>query len=228
MSGGLDSCVAAAIARQEHDLFALHASYGQRTQARERDAFEAQAAFFGAREQRVIDLAYLGLLGGSSLTDAELEVPKGDLERDGIPTTYVPFRNAHFIAAGASWAEILGVGRIFIGAVQEDSSGYPDCRPAYYEAVNRLIEVGTRPETHIRVETPLIRLRKADIVRKGLALGAPLALTWSCYQSLEPACGACDSCLLRLRGFEEAGVQDPIRYANTPRYAKILETGGGS
>lgn len=228
MSGGLDSCVTAALARQEHDLFALHACYGQRTQAREREAFEAQAAFFAAREQRVIDLGYLGRLGGSSLTDPSLEVPEGDLERESIPTTYVPFRNAHFIAAGVSWAEVLGVGRIFIGAVEEDSSGYPDCRPAYYEAVNRLIEVGTRPETHIRVETPLIRMRKAGIVRMGLDLGAPLALTWSCYRSLEAACGQCDSCLLRLRAFEEAGAGDPIRYANRPRYAKIHETGGGS
>jgi 7-cyano-7-deazaguanine synthase len=228
MSGGLDSCVATAIAHRDYDLFALHASYGQKTQARERVAFDAQAEFFEVRDRRVIGLGYLGTLGGSSLTDPGMEVPEGDLDREGIPTTYVPFRNAHFIAAAVSWAEVLGAERIFIGAVEEDSSGYPDCRPAYYEAFNRLIEVGTRPETHIRVETPLIRMRKADIVRKGLELGAPLSFTWSCYRSAAPACGRCDSCLLRLRAFMEAGRPDPISYANPPQYEKIYETGGVS
>lgn len=226
MSGGMDSCVAAAIALESHPLFALHAGYGQRTETRERQAFDEQAAFYGVREKLVVQLGYLADIGGSSLTDTAIEVPDGNPDQPGIPNTYVPFRNAHFLAAAVSWAEALGVSRIFIGAVEEDSSGYPDCRPAYYDAMNRLIDVGTRPQTHIRVETPLIQMRKSEIIRTGMELGAPLSLTWSCYRSVGPACGRCDSCMLRLRAFREAGESDPIPYENSAQYARMHETGG--
>jgi len=225
MSGGLDSCVTAAIARVDYDVCGLHAGYGQRTEERERQAFEAQAAFYGIRERLVIDLGYLARIGGSSLTDPAIAVPESDLGRVGIPNTYVPFRNAHFLSAAVSWAEVLAAGRIFIGAVEEDSSGYPDCRPGYYAAMNRLIDVGTRPETRISIETPLIRMRKSEIVRKGVELGAPLGMTWSCYKSQGSACGRCDSCALRLRAFAEAGEHDPIEYEDRPQYAR-MDVGG--
>lgn len=226
MSGGLDSCVTAAVAGESHALLGLHATYGQRTADRERRAFEDQCAVFGIDRRLTIDLAYLAEIGGSSLTDPGIEVPEADLDREGIPNTYVPFRNAHLLSAAVSWAESLGIGSIFIGAVEEDSSGYPDCRPVYYAAMNRLIEAGTRPETHIRIETPLIQMRKREIVRRGIELGAPLDKTWSCYQGDVLACGRCDSCALRLRAFQEAGETDPVGYANASQYAKIRETGG--
>jgi len=221
MSGGMDSCVAAAIAGERYALYGLHASYGQRTEASERRAFEAQAAFFGARGRLVIELGYLARIGGSSLTDPAIDVPDSAPGTAEIPNTYVPFRNAHFLSAAVSWAEVLGADRVFIGAVEEDSSGYPDCRPEYYDAMNRLVEAGTRPETQIRIETPLIHMRKWEIVRRGAELGAPFGMTWSCYRSEGVACGRCDSCVLRLRAFHEAGVTDPIRYEDRPQYAKI-------
>lgn len=221
MSGGLDSCVTSAIALQSFEVHGLHASYGQRTAGRELRAFREQADVFGIRERLEVDLAYLGKLGGSSLTDPEIEIPEANLGSKEIPNTYVPFRNAHFLAIAVSWAEVLGAGRIFIGAVEEDSSGYPDCRPAYYEAMNRLIASGTRPDSDIRVETPLIGMHKAGIIRKGLELGAPLENTWSCYRSGGLACGRCDSCALRLRAFGEAGQTDPIAYEDRGQYARI-------
>ena len=227
MSGGLDSCVVAAIAAQTYDdLYGLHASYGQRTEARERQAFEAQADFYRVHDRLVVDMGYLARIGGSSLTDPNIEVPASDLESLDIPNTYVPFRNAHMLAAAVSWAEVLGAQHVFIGAVEDDSSGYPDCRPEYYEAMNRLIATGTRPETAIRVETPLIHMRKAEIVRRGIELGAPLGLTWSCYRSTDFACGSCDSCVLRLRAFEAASSSDPIPYQDRAQYAKIRKDGG--
>jgi 7-cyano-7-deazaguanine synthase len=225
MSGGLDSCVATSIARIDYRLFALHASYGQRTETRERQAFEDQVRYFGIRDKLVIDLPHLSVIGGSSLTDAKIEVPTDQLDSGAIPNTYVPFRNAHMLSAAVSWAEVLGASRVFIGAVEEDSSGYPDCRPEYYEAMNRLIAVGTRPETHIRVETPLIDMRKSEIIARGTKLDAPLHLTWSCYRSDGAACGRCDSCALRLRAFGEAGLEDPILYEGQPQYAKIADGG---
>ena len=221
MSGGMDSAVTAAIAGREHEICGLHASYGQRTWQRERKAFEAQAARYGIRRRMVVDLTYLARMGGSSLTDAGIEVPDSDLAGHAIPNTYVPFRNAHFLAIGVSWAEVLGAGRVFVGAVEEDSSGYPDCRPEYYRVMNELVEVGTRPETQIRIETPLIRMKKSEIIRRGLELGVPFETTWSCYRSEELACGRCDSCALRLRAFAEAGHEDPIPYAERPHYAKM-------
>jgi 7-cyano-7-deazaguanine synthase len=214
----MDSCVTAAIAAQSHRLALLHSSYGQRTEARERRAFQEIADHFRAAHQLQIEQRYMTQIGGSALTDASIAVPDADLvaaEAGRIPVTYVPFRNAHFLAAAVSWAEVLGAEKIFIGAVEQDSSGYPDCRPAYYTAFEHLAGLGTRPETRIGIETPLIACSKAEIVRRGIALCAPLGLTWSCYQSAEEACGVCDSCALRRRAFSQAGVADPIRYAPT-------------
>lgn len=214
VSGGMDSCVTAAIAREENESLALlHVSYGQRTQARERRAFEEIADHYGITQRLAVSIEHLARIGGSSLTAPEIPIALADLESKKIPTSYVPFRNAHLLAIAASWAEVIGAGRIYIGAVAEDSSGYPDCRPEFYAAFERAIDVGTRPETSIRIRTPVIELSKSEIVRRGLELDAPLALTWSCYGASELACGHCDSCALRLRAFREAGVADPILYA---------------
>lgn len=212
VSGGMDSCVTAAIAATRFALALLHADYGQRTEARERACFEALADHFGARHRLVVAFPALRAVGGSSLTDPRLPVREGEPQAGVVPTSYVPFRNAHLLAAATSWAEVLGAGAIFVGAVWEDSSGYPDCRPEFYRAYEEAIRLGTRPETRIRIETPVIRMSKADIVRRGLELGAPFGKTWSCYQAEDAACGACESCRLRLRGFAEAGVPDPIPY----------------
>jgi 7-cyano-7-deazaguanine synthase len=217
----MDSCVTAAIAARDYDIAALHASYGQRTEARELRSFHAIADHFGASERMVVQLDYFLQIGGSSLTDARLPVHDADLASHGIPNTYVPFRNAHFLSIATSWAEVLGATKIFIGAVFEDSSGYPDCRPEYYDAMNSVIRAGTRPETNITIETPLIYLKKSDIVKRGMELHAPLDLTWSCYRDSDAACGVCDSCALRLRAFQEAGMDDPIAYANRPEYLRI-------
>jgi 7-cyano-7-deazaguanine synthase len=214
VSGGMDSCVTAAVAREEYeDLAFLHVSYGQRTQARERRAFGELADFYKVSRRLVVSLEHLARIGGSSLTDASIPVSEADLSSQAIPTSYVPFRNAHLLAAATSWAEVIGGTSVYIGAVAEDSSGYPDCRPEFYEAFQRAIDVGTRPETRVEIRTPVIRLRKSEIVRRGLELGAPLGLTWSCYRAEALACGTCDSCALRLRAFREAGVGDPIPYA---------------
>lgn len=215
MSGGLDSCVTVAVANQTHQLALLHASYGQRTERRERRSFEEIADFYGVRERLVIRLDALAQIGGSALTDARIAVPESGAAlkpHADIPITYVPFRNAHFLAAAVSWAEVIGASAIFIGAVAEDSSGYPDCRPEYYRAFEQVIREGTRPETQIEIATPVIGMRKSAIVRRGVELGAPLDRTWSCYQFDDEACGICDSCRLRLLAFSEAGVADPIAY----------------
>jgi len=217
LSGGLDSCVAAAVARAEgFDLALLHADYGQLTERRERLAFDAIADFYGVARRLVVPFAGLRAIGGSSLTDPAIPLPEGDLDRTGIPSSYIPFRNAHLLATATSWAEVLGAAAIHVGFVEEDSSGYPDCREAFLTAFEVAANLGTKPETSIRFVAPLIHLRKAGIVRLGLELGAPLHLTWSCYKEEEEACGRCDSCLLRLRGFFEAGVADPIPYAYLP------------
>jgi len=213
-SGGMDSCVTAAIAHRDYDLAMLHVSYGQRTWARERRAFDDIADFYGARHRLVTALDHLKSIGGSSLTDETMAVTDADLEATAIPTSYVPFRNAHLLAIATSWAEVIGAVRIFFGAVEEDSSGYPDCRATFVAAFNRLIELGTKPQTEILIETPLIEASKADIVAMGLRLGAPLDLSWSCYRNTDKACGDCDSCALRLRGFARAGHADPIPYVD--------------
>ena len=214
VSGGMDSCVTAAIARQENDELAfLHVTYGQRTAARERWAFEQLADHFQVTRRLVASLDHLKEIGGSSLTDANIPIAEANLSSQEIPTSYVPFRNAHLLSIAASWAETIDARRIYIGAVAEDSSGYPDCRPEFYQAFERVIEVGTRPETRIEIVTPVIHLRKSEIIKRGLELGAPLELTWSCYRSEDRACGNCDSCAIRLRAFDEAGQRDPIDYA---------------
>ena len=214
VSGGMDSCVTAALAREENDELAfLHVSYGQLTGARERRAFEGLADFYKVSRRLAVSLEHLARIGGSSLTDASIPVSEADLSAREIPTSYVPFRNAHLLAVATSWAEVIGATSVYIGAVAEDSSGYPDCRPEFYEAFQRAIDAGTRPETRVEIRTPVIRMRKAEIIRRGLELGAPLGLTWSCYRAEALACGTCDSCALRLRAFGEAGVTDPIPYA---------------
>ena len=216
----MDSCLTAAIARQTHDLCLLHASYGQRTELRERRAFEAIAAHLGARATLVVPLAHLKAIGGSSLTDSARTVERFEaLAPPGttIPGTYVPFRNGSLLAIAASWAEVVEADSVWIGAVQQDSSGYPDCRREFLEAFEAAVNLGTRPETTIAIRAPLLDLSKADIVKKAIELNAPLALTWSCYVSDEVACGECESCGLRLRGFAGAGVEDPIPYARRPR-----------
>lgn len=214
LSGGMDSGVCAALAARETEAAALHVSYGQRTEARERRAFEQICDRLSIRRRLAIRNEILSLVGGSALTDPEIAVPAAQeqIGQGGIPVTYVPFRNAHFLSAAVSWAEILGASRVYIGAVEQDSSGYPDCRPAYYRAFNEVVKTGTR-EGRIEIIAPLIALRKAEIVKQGLALGAPFDLTWSCYSREDVACGVCESCVLRLRAFSEAGAADPIPYA---------------
>lgn len=215
VSGGMDSCVTAAIAKSENETLAfLHISYGQRTESRERQAFNDIADFYGIENRLDISIEYLAKIGGSSLTDKKMEVTEANLESKEIPTSYVPFRNANMLSIATSWAEVLGANSIYIGAVAEDSSGYPDCRPEFYEAFEKTIEAGTKPNTVVKIKTPIIELSKTEIVKKGLELNAPLQLSWSCYRSEDLACGTCDSCALRLRGFARAGVKDPIPYLN--------------
>jgi 7-cyano-7-deazaguanine synthase len=218
LSGGMDSCVCTALAARDHDAAALHVSYGQRTEQRERQSFLGICDRLGIRDRLLVRNEALRAIGGSALTDPDIAVPDWHAMGKDIPATYVPFRNAHFLAAAVSWAEVLGAQRVYIGAVEQDSSGYPDCRPVYYEAFNRVVKAGTR-EGHIEIVTPLIAMRKHEIVRLGLELGAPFDLTWSCYSREDRACGVCDSCVLRRRAFEEAGARDPIPYAEPARRA---------
>ncbi len=213
VSGGMDSCVTVAIANEKYELALLHISYGQRTEERELKSFCAIADHYGVKRRLTASIEYLKKIGGSSLTDDNISVSEANLESKEIPTSYVPFRNTHLLAIAVSWAEVTGAGKIFIGAVEEDSSGYPDCRKEYYQALNNLINVGTKPDTHIEVVTPLIDMKKNEIVSKGVELSAPLHLTWSCYKNTDKACGVCDSCALRIKGFKEAGIKDPIDYA---------------
>jgi len=213
LSGGMDSCVCAALAARDHDAAAVHVSYGQRTEERERRAFLAICDRLGIKDRLVVRNEALRAIGGSALTDDRIAVPEAAPQiGHSIPVTYVPFRNAHFLAVAVSWAEVLGADRVYIGAVQQDSSGYPDCRPEYYRAFNEAVRAGTR-EGRVEIVTPLIGLRKAEIVRLGLELGAPFDLTWSCYSREDVACGVCESCVLRLRAFTAAGASDPIAYA---------------
>jgi 7-cyano-7-deazaguanine synthase len=225
-SGGMDSCVTTAIANVDYRLAMLHVGYGQRTEARELRAFNALADFYQAEHRMVCRVDHLRKIGGSSLTDPQIAVELANLERRDIPSSYVPFRNAHFISIAVSWGEVLGARKIFVGAVAEDSSGYPDCRPEYYAAFNRVIAAGTKPATQLEIVTPVIHLRKSEIVRRGRELGAPFELTWSCYQAQDVACGVCDSCALRLRAFEQAGVEDPLPYFQRPRFAQKQESRG--
>ena len=212
LSGGMDSCVCAALAARDTEAAALHMSYGQRTEERERQAFTEICDRLGLKQRLVLRDESLAIIGGSALTDSNIQVPDaGEQIGAAVPITYVPFRNAHFLAAAVSWAEVLDAEKIYIGAVEQDSSGYPDCRPAYYEAFNAVIKTGTR-EGRIRIVTPLIAMRKAQIVKLGLELNAPFDLTWSCYSREDKGCGVCESCVLRQRAFAEAGAHDPIPY----------------
>src|SRR5258707_5459110 len=214
VSGGMDSCVTAAIAAEENsELAFLHVSYGQRTESREHRAFDELADHYGVTRRLAVSQEHLETYGGTSLTDRSIPVAVANLAVGEIPTSYVPFRNAHLLSIAASWAEAIGARRIYIGAVADDSSGYPDCRPEFYEAFQGAIDAGTRLETRVEIVTPVIHLRKSEIVERGLELAAPLELTWSCYQAEDQACGRCDSCALRLRAFSDAGVADPIPYA---------------
>jgi 7-cyano-7-deazaguanine synthase len=256
VSGGMDSCVTAAVANEEYRLAFLHVNYGQRTEARELRAFNEIADHYQVDKRLTISIEHLKVIGGSSLTDTSIPIPEapphlnplpsgerkiispspprgedrgegklrtqnaacprmfqsGELRTLSVPTTYVPFRNAHLLSIAVSWAEVIGATKIFIGAVEEDSSGYPDCREVFYHAFNKVIEMGTKPETRIEIITPLIHLKKTDIVKEGMKRRAPLHLSWSCYQNSERACGRCESCTLRLKGFKGAGVDDPIPY----------------
>ena len=222
LSGGMDSAVCAAIAAQDFEVYALHFSYGQRTELKELASARAIAQTLKLQQLLPVRVDLFRVIGGSALTDDAIDVPiasedgpNADATGSLVPVTYVPFRNAHFLSAAVSWAEVLGAKTIFIGAVEQDSSGYPDCRPAYYEAFQQLIRAGTR-DGDIEIRTPLIHLRKHAIVRLGLELGAPFHVTWSCYSGEKVACGVCESCVLRLRAFAEAGVDDPIAYATNP------------
>lgn len=217
VSGGMDSCVTAAIASRDHDLAFLHASYGQRTQAKELACCMALADHFGAARRLHARLDHVTAIGGSSLIDLSWPVPEADPDRREIPSTYVPFRNGQILSIAAAWAEALGASSLFIGAVEEDSSGYPDCRREFFDAFELAIRAGTRPGAAPTIQTPVIHMRKSAIVARGAELGAPFHLTWSCYRSEEVACGTCDSCCLRLRAFAEAGVPDPIPYGSTHR-----------
>lgn len=220
LSGGMDSTLTAAIARSENaHVSALHLNYRHRTERRELRAFQEVCDALDIPERLVVDIEFLRTIGGSSLTDNSIAVTNANLEATTIPSSYVPFRNGNFLSIAASWAEVIGANSIYIGAVEEDSSGYPDCRRSFFDAYERAIELGTKPETRIRIVTPIIHLRKSEIVRESLRLSAPIEQTWSCYQSEDAACGVCDSCALRLRGFAEAGVEDPISYNVRPTYA---------
>ncbi len=212
VSGGMDSCVAAAIAEEHYEMAFLHLNYGQRTERRELKAFNDIADYYKVKHRLVVDVHHLKQIGGSSLTDTSIDVPRADLYRKEIPSSYVPFRNANILSIAVSWGEVLGAKKIFIGAVEEDSSGYPDCQKEFYAAFNIVIKLGTKPDTHLEIETPIICMKKLEIVLKGIELKAPLYLTWSCYRREDIACGECDSCALRLRGFQQAGVEDPIPY----------------
>lgn len=212
LSGGMDSCVCAALAIRDYAAAAVHISYGQRTEERERQSFLAICQRLKIHDRLMVRNDALRQIGGSALTDETIDVPESESVGQSIPVTYVPFRNAHFLAVAVSWAEVLGAEKVYIGAVEPDSSGYPDCRPAYYKAFNEVVKAGTK-DGGIEIVTPLIAMHKAEIVRLGLELGAPFDLTWSCYSREDQACGVCDSCVLRLRAFRSAGAQDPIPYA---------------
>jgi 7-cyano-7-deazaguanine synthase len=218
VSGGMDSCVTAALALKEYDPAFLHLNYGQRTEARELKSFQDIADHYTVRDRLIVPMTHLAQIGGSSLTDLSIPVSKANLSAAGIPTTYVPFRNANMLSVAVSWAEVIGARAVFLGAVEEDSSGYPDCRREFYDAFEAVIEKGTRPGSGICIVTPVIAMSKKEIVVTGLRLSAPMHLTWSCYQREDVACGVCDSCALRLRGFARAGVPDPLPYHTRPHY----------
>ena len=217
-SGGMDSALTAAIADRKYELNLLHINYGQKTQKRELKAFRDLADHFKVKKTLVVNISHLRQIGGSSLTDNKISISKADLKNKKIPSSYVPFRNANILAIAVSWAEVTGSRKIFIGAVEEDSSGYPDCRKEFFDAYNRMITKGTKPGSGIKILTPILGLTKKEIVLKSMRLNAPVHLTWSCYKNNKAACGECDSCGLRLRGFQLAGIKDPVKYIKIPNY----------
>ena len=218
LSGGIDSCVTAAIANLDYELALVHINYGQRTEKRELQAFHDIADYYDVKYKLVIDFSHFSKIGGSSLTDKSIDVSQANLNSVEIPSSYVPFRNAHILSACVSWAEVLKAEFVFIGAVFEDATGYPDCKPDFFKAFEKAVELGTKPGSNIKVKTPVIHLTKSEIISKGLELKAPLELTWSCYTEEEFACGVCDSCAYRLRGFQQLGIKDPINYKEQPNY----------
>ncbi|MCK5078169.1 MAG: 7-cyano-7-deazaguanine synthase QueC [Calditrichia bacterium] len=217
-SGGLDSCVTAAIAAQKYELAFLHVNYGQKTQNRELKSFNEIADFYNVKNKLIVDLTYLKQIGGTALIDADMEIPAADLKSKEIPSTYVPFRNGNIISIAAAWAEVIKAENIFIGVVEEDSSGYPDCRELFINSMEKAINSGTRPELDLKIHAPLIKLNKTEIIKKGNELNAPVNLSWSCYQNEKEACGVCESCALRLRAFQKLGLEDPIPYEKRPQY----------
>jgi len=218
LSGGLDSCVTTALALKDYDAALLHINYGQHTERRELKSFNDIADFYNIEKRLVIDYSHFSRIGGSSLTDPNIKMPAADLQNKDIPVSYVPFRNANILSACVSWAEVLNAGAVFIGAVYEDATGYPDCRPEFFRAFEKVVSLGTKPDTNIKIITPVIHYTKKQIIETGVKLKAPLDLTWSCYRNEVTACGICDSCALRLRGFSQAGIKDPIEYENKPEY----------
>lgn len=223
VSGGMDSALTAAYAAKKYELAFLHINYGQKTEKRELKAFSDIARYYNVKKKLIVDIRYLRDIGGSSLTDTHIKIEKANLRKSDskskdVPNSYVPFRNANILAIATSWAEVIGAKHIYIGAVEEDSSGYPDCRKDFFDAYNKMIEKGTKPSTKIKIETPIINLSKKDIVLKSVKMKSPVHLTWSCYKSNTEACGECDSCALRLRGFQLAKVEDPIPYKKRPFY----------
>lgn len=215
LSGGMDSAVVAAIASKEYNTYFMHIDYGQRTEKKEKEVFLKLVDFFNPEKYLIISMTHFKAIGGSALTDTRIEIPYG-LSDEGIPPTYVPFRNANFLSAAVSWAEVVGATKIFIGATEEDAAGYPDCRKEFYDTFNLVIQKGTR-QRDIEIITPVINMKKSEIVKLGTELNAPFHLTWSCYEREDYACGKCDSCLRRLRAFKEAGINDPILYYNEQR-----------
>lgn len=221
ISGGMDSAVSLGIAKTlGYDLAALHINYGQKTEAKEQEAFYDLCEHYNIRNRMIVNVSYLARFGGSSLTDSSIEVTEADLRNPDIPSSYVPFRNANILSVATSWAEVIGAGAIIIGAMEEDSSGYPDTRKAFFDAYQETVNLGTRPETNIKIVTPIINMSKKDIILRGYKLGVPFEKTWSCYKNSDKACGKCDSCALRLRGFQEAGIEDPLDYVERPDYTK--------
>jgi len=220
ISGGMDSALSAKIAQNEdYEIVALHFSYGQRTEAKEVECFRKVAASVNAVKSYEIDLPFFEQIGASALTDKNIDVPTGGIE-EGVPVTYVPFRNGIFLSIAAAVAEKHGAKALFIGVVEEDSSGYPDCRESYIEQMQKAINMGTKEETNLTIKMPLVALKKSQIVQKSLEMSVPLEDTWSCYKEEQRACGMCDSCRLRLNGFQEAGVVDPIDYVYPQTFAK--------
>lgn len=218
VSGGMDSCLTAAIAAENHELAFLHLNYGQKTEVRELQSFNKIADYYSVQHRLIVDMKHFSEIGGSSLTDNQIEISNADLNNKKIPSSYVPFRNANILSIAVSWAEVINAKKIFIGAVEEDSSGYPDCTQSFFSAFNEVIKTGTKPDTKIEIVTPLLYLSKSKIVSQSLELNAPIELTWSCYSNNDISCGICESCALRLRGFQLAGVEDPIPYLETPKY----------